>query len=195
MVVIKLLVLFVGTFFLGLLLFYLLLFVAIFLFGIPLESPKYEHLEDARVKKIRNRIFAISGILGFLMAGLFLFVSLFTDYSVVSLLGKFKDGLLRDFEIEVSPLICVLSGVVSGVLWAVQWERFHSTEKVYNANTTSTVEQKYEDIRHERRNTLLASALVLGALLLTLFVYPSETSAIFVLILLGASTVFVSTRW
>ena len=197
MVAIKLLVLFVGTLFLGLLLFYLLLFVALFVFGVPLKEPEYEHLEDARVKKSRNRIFAVSGILGFLMAGLFIFVSLFTDYPAVSLLGKFNDGLLRGFEIESSPLICVLSGVVSGVLWAVQWERFNAIEKAYNAEPTATVEQKYEWIRHERRNTLLASALVLGGLLLTLF-YPGEVSSnlvIGVLVLFLASTAFVSTRW
>jgi uncharacterized membrane protein len=193
MVVIKLLVLFIGTIIFGFLSAMLFMAAARFVFDVPLEPPKYESLEDSRVGKMRNRIFSIAMILGILISGVSLYVGLFTDYSIAGLLDEFSSNWLLNIEIKVSPLICVLSGVVAGVLWAVQWERFHAIEKAYNANTSATVEQKYEDIRHERRNTLLASALVLGALLLTLL-YPGETSAFLVLVLLGASTVFVSMR-
>ncbi|MBZ0067762.1 MAG: hypothetical protein K8F26_03030 [Thiobacillus sp.] len=193
MVVIKLLVLFIGTIVIGFYSAMLFAIVARFVSDVPLEPPKNENLEDSRVGKLRNRIFSISMILGFLISGVSLYVGLFTDYSIDGLFDEFSNNWLLNIEIKVSPLMCLLSGLVAGVLWAVQWERFNATKKAYNANNLATVEQKYKDIRHERRNTLLASALVLGALLLTLF-YPGETSFYLTLVLLGASTVFVSMK-
>ena len=158
------------------------------------EKP---HRRSTR-QKSRNKILAASMLLGFLIATGVLFIVFFTDRSPSDLLITLAHALLD--SVSASTSLGTLSGVAAGVFWAIHWERYHALKKKYNANETTTVDQKYSDTRRLWRNTALASTLVFVALLVVLFypvglAYdPGDYSILIALTLVAISTMFVKPR-
>ncbi len=191
MLTLKLIAMIVGVPILGFLLYALFAAIAFYAFRLPVESPwEKSHLESPRAEKIRTKIIFSSLILGLLVSSFFLYVVLFTEFSVSNWLTTVRPRL----SIEVSPFVATVAGIVAGLLWAIQLERDWAQAEGYARSTAMSVEEKFDATRNLRRNTLLAMALVLSALLLTLFLPLGEESFFLALALVGVSTIFVERR-
>lgn len=209
MLVIKILAFLIGTLALGLTLAGLAYWVTLKILDIPLNGWGGLNMRSAIIQNgltkyknqslgeamVMERVLNTTLILGFLAAGLLMFVGLFTEYSLTGMWGnlknKFIDASSLNFGIAISPAASLLMGVLAGTFWGFQWGRYIAAKRALSSPKNDEERERfYKSIRITWRRTSIASAFVLFAIVPIIFFPLSPGSWFLLFMFLGLSTVY-----